>query len=128
MKPRTRVLAAAAVIVFASAAAPRAESRMEVGPKLGLGFVTMTGSDASALPITEGTDPGYLVRGHAGAFVSFFFNGQFALQAEVAFVQRGAEWDKSVSRNDTTATATQTCTWCRTSMVHRPRPDKWTGG
>jgi len=107
MKQRTCVMAIAAALVMVQGLPARAEKSLLVGPKLGLGFVTMTGEDASELPLTQGTDPGYLVRGHLGAFVTLVFNPHLAIDAEIAFVQRGAEWEKSVTSNDTTSTVTQ---------------------
>jgi hypothetical protein len=70
-------------------------------------MVTVTGDQASDLSLTAGSDPGFLVRGHGGAFVSLALSERLAVQTEIAIVQRGADWEKSVTSNDTTSTATQ---------------------
>jgi len=107
MKKRMSVLAIVSGLVLVLAIPARAETRIELGPKVGLTFATMTGDQASELPLTLGSDPDYIVRGQIGAFVALVLNDYLAVQAEIVFVQRGAEWEKSVSSNDTTSTARQ---------------------
>jgi hypothetical protein len=107
MKQRTCVLMIVTALILVLAMPVQAGTRIEVGPKAGLGFVTMTGDQASELSLTQGSDPSFLVRGHGGAFLSLVLNDRLAIQTEIAFVQKGAEWEKTISSNDTTSTATQ---------------------
>ena len=106
MKRRTCVMAIVAALIFVLEIPVQAGTRIEVGPKAGLTFVTMTGDQASNLPLTQGSNPSYLIRGHVGVVVSLALYDYLAIQTEIAFVQRGAEWEKSITSNDTTSTAT----------------------
>jgi hypothetical protein len=108
MKLRTCVPAIVAALVLVLEIPAQAGKRIEVGPEGGLNFATMTGDQASDLSLTEGTDPGFILRGQFGAFFSLVLNEYLAIQTEISFVQTGAEWEQSISSNDTTLTATQT--------------------
>jgi hypothetical protein len=75
-----------------------ADTKFDIGLKAGLNFATMKGSDAKI----DGEGPGAIVRGSGGGYASLRFSDNLAIQAEIYYNQKGAEWEYSTTSNDTT--------------------------
>jgi opacity protein-like surface antigen len=82
-----------------------AETKLELGPKLGLSAATMTGDELEAAPGAS-WEPGYIPGGIIGAFASFALTDKWAIQPEVLYSQKGSNFEEVVSWGDTARTST----------------------
>jgi len=83
-----------------------AGTKIELGPKLGLNFATMTGEEFEPSSPNASTSFNYIPGGIVGGFVTIRWDGRWAIQPEVLFSQKGTEWEDVTVRNDTTSTRT----------------------
>jgi hypothetical protein len=98
-----------AVFAFTIGVGPAAaDTKIALGPKLGINAATMTGEELEAAPGSI-WDPGYMPGGMIGVFASFAFTDKWAIQPEVLYSQKGSDYKEVAplgSTGDTTRTTT----------------------
>ncbi len=99
-----RILILASVI---GGAVDGAEIKIELGPKGGLNFATMTGDLADTSAMGDGPEASYLVRGAGGVFVSIILTDSWSIQPEFLYSQKAGKWEEVYTEGYFTATATQ---------------------
>ncbi|UCG62326.1 MAG: PorT family protein [Candidatus Zixiibacteriota bacterium] len=99
MKRVVVITAMAVLALVAGFSAPQAGSKFELGPKLGLNLMTVGGDDANNLMGVIDDDPGYLTGFTVAGFGRVYLSEYVALQFELAYVQKGSEWEFDVAES-----------------------------